>query len=101
MVSASTAASPQSLLFGWLENLSKKTHIDYHAVCVCVCVCVCYLLGACCLGGEKTWESKGNIYIYIYILILVCFFYYIHDFEFFFFFAWFLGAKKMWESKEK
>ena len=27
------------------------------------------LLGAWCLGGEKTWESKGE---YIYFLILVC-----------------------------
>ena len=27
------------------------------------------LLGAWCLGGEKTWDSKGE---YIYFLILVC-----------------------------
>ena len=46
----------------------------------------CLVLGAWCLGGEKTWESKGNIYIYIYSYFGM-FFDYIHDFEFFFFFV--------------
>ena len=27
---------------------------------------VCYLLGAWCLGGEKMWERKGNIYIFLF-----------------------------------
>ena len=112
MVFAFVAASlcwppPQSLLFGWLENLSKKTHIDYHVALVLLrslslffslflfffsfffFFCLCYLvLGAWCLGGEKMWESKGNIYIYIYIYIFSYFGMfsdYIHDFEFFFF----------------
>ena len=47
----------------------------------------CLVLGAWCLGGEKMWESKGNIYIYIYILILVCFLI-IYMILSFFLFAW-------------
>ena len=38
------------------------------------------LLGAWCLGGEKTWESKGK-YIFSYFGMISE---YIHDFEFFF-----------------
>ena len=51
------------------------------------------LLGAWCLGGEKTWESKGKC-IFSYFGM---FSEYIHDFEFFFFLlgAWCLGVKKM------
>ena len=40
------------------------------------------MLGVWCLGGEKMWESKGNIYISYFGM----FSNYIHDFEFFFFF---------------
>ena len=57
------------------------------------------MFGVWCLGGEKMWESKGNMYIFSYFGM---FSNYIHDFEFFFFlFAWCLGVEKMWESKEK
>ena len=59
------------------------------------------LLGAWCLGGEKTWESKEK---YIYLLILVCSLniYMILSFLFLFLLvAWCLGAEKMWESKGK
>ena len=106
MVSASTAASSLSLLFGCLENLSKKTHIDYHTASMLLLRSFFFFFFGClllawCLGG---WESKGNIYIYIYIYSYFGMFSnYIHDFEFFFFFliAWCLGVEKMWESKEK
>ena len=58
------------------------------------------LLGAWCLGGEKTWESRGK-YIFSYFGMISE---YIHDFEFFFFFllgAWCLDDEKMWETKGK
>ena len=57
------------------------------------------MLGVWCLGGEKMWESKGNIYVFF--LILVCFLIIYKILSFFFFFAWCLDAEKMWESKEK
>ena len=46
----------------------------------------CLVLGAWCLGGEKMWESKGNIYIHIFFSYFGMFSDYIHDFFFFFFF---------------
>ena len=56
------------------------------------------LLGAWCLGGEKTWESKGK-YIFSYFGMISE---YIYDFEFFFFCcAWGLVVEKMWKSKGK
>ena len=49
------------------------------------------LLGAWCLGGEKTWESRGK-YIFSYFGMISE---YIHDFEFFFFFCLVLGVWMM------
>ena len=51
------------------------------------------LLGAWCLGGEKTWESRGK-YIFCYFGMISE---YIHDFEFFF---WCL-VFGCWENVEK
>ena len=122
MVFAFVAASlcwppPQSLLFGWLVNLSKNTHIDYHAASMLL-LCslsffsfflflVCLLLAWCLVFGWSENVGKQRKYIYIYIFSYFGMFSnHIHDFEFFcflffFLFAWCLGAEKMWESKEK
>ena len=108
MVFAFVAASlcwppPQSLLFGWLENLSKKTHIDHHVALVLLRSLSLFfslflfffsffffffflslLLAWCLVLGVWVVRKCGKakeIYIYYYFGM---FFDYINDFFFFF-----------------
>ena len=80
-------ASPWSLLFGWLENLSKKTHVDYHAASVPLLRSLFFFLvfATCLVLGVWVVSKCGKgkeIYIFSYFGMFSD---YIRDFEVFFF----------------